>query len=545
MLAVQVRPLRFTTHTAIIMDKTDNFETNKMRCFYTTLTAINNFFSFAKRKNKGWERWNKMEFQEAMRNDGKLTRTENGAVALNTTGNACLDLFGTIGSLRYADKVRIEEMFAEAYKENPLLATKCVFYARDIRCGLGERKTFRTLIKYMANHHPESVRNNIDLIGFYGRYDDLYSLVGTQLEDEMFSAMKEQFEKDLDSMKKGCAVSLLGKWIKTSATRNKEGKQLGILTARKFRYENREFNVLVRKLRSYIGIVERDMSAGNWNKIKYPEVPSRAMMLYRKAFERHDTERFSDFTKRALSGEEKINSSTLYPYDIVEKILYGEESCEVLEAQWKQLPDYVEKGTNALVMADVSGSMYGRPMATSIGLAIYFAERNVGAYNNLFMTFSSTPETVILKGKTLKRKIYNARRANWSMNTDLQAAFYKVLEIALKNNVSQEEMPKSIIVISDMEIDCCGDEDWSFYDNMANKFNESGYDIPNIIFWNVNSRSNVFHADAHRKGVQICSGQSTTVFKQLIGCIGFTPVEMMKKVLCSERYENISIIGEE
>lgn len=485
-----------------------------------------------------------MEFQEAMRNDGKLTRTENGAVALNTTGNACLDLFGTIGSLRCADKARIESMFTEAYKENPLLATKCVFYARDIRCGLGERKTFRTLIKYMANHHPESIRNNIDLIGFYGRYDDLYSLVGTQLEDEMFSSMKDQFEKDLDSMKKGCAVSLLGKWIKTSATRNKEGKQLGILTARKFGYENREFNVLVRKLRSYIGIVERDMSAGNWDKIKYPEVPSRAMMLYRKAFERHDTERFSDFTKRALSGEEKINSSTLYPYDIVEKILYGEESCEVLEAQWKQLPDYVEKGTNALVIADVSGSMYGRPMATSIGLAIYFAERNVGAYNNLFMTFSGTPEIVILKGKTLERKIYNARRANWGMNTDLKAAFYKVLEIALKNNISQEEMPKSIIVISDMEIDCCGNEDWSFYDNMANKFNESGYDIPNIIFWNVNSRNNVFHADADRKGVQICSGQSTTVFKQLIDCIGFTPVEMMKKVLCSERYENISIIGE-
>lgn len=484
-----------------------------------------------------------MKFSEAMRNDGKFTRTENGAVALNTTGNACLDLFGTIGSLRCADKVRIETMFAEAYKENPLLATKCVFYARDIRCGLGERKTFRTLIKYMAEHHPESIRNNIDLIGFYGRYDDLYSLVGTQLEDEMFSSMKDQFEKDLDSMEKWCAVSLLGKWIKTSATRNKDGKQLGILTAKKLGYENKEFNVLVRKLRSYIGIVERDMSAGNWDKIKYPEVPSRAMMLYRKAFERHDAERFSDFTRRALSGEEKINSSTLYPYDIVEKMLYEGESSEVLEAQWKQLPDYVEKGTNALVMADVSGSMYGRPMATSIGLAIYFAERNVGAYNNLFMTFSGTPETVILKGETLEQKICNVRRANWSMNTDLQAAFYKVLEIAIKNDVSQEEMPKSIIVISDMEIDRCGDKDWSFYDNMANKFNESGYDIPNIIFWNVNSRSNVFHADADRKGVQICSGQSTTVFKQLIDCIGFTPVEMMKKVLCSERYENILIIG--
>ena len=177
---------------------------------------------------------------------------------------------------------------------------------------------------------------------------------------------------------------------------------------------------------------------------------------------KHDAERFGEFINKAEKGEVKINASTLFPYDIVEKILYGRESNKVLEAQWKALPDYVEKGTNALVMADVSGSMRGRPMATSIGLAIYFAERNVGAYHNLFMTFSDRPETVILRGETLEQKICNVSRANWDGNTDLKAAFERVLEIAKKHNTPQEEMPKAIVVISDMEIDYCGNREWSF-----------------------------------------------------------------------------------
>jgi hypothetical protein len=256
-----------------------------------------------------------------------------------------------------------------------------------------------------------------------------------------------------------------------------------------------------------------------------PIVPSRAMMIYRKAFAKHDPDGFNDFINKADKGEVKINASTLYPYDIVEKILYGRENNKVLEAQWKALPNYIEQGTNALIMADVSGSMYGRPMATSIGLAIYFAERNVGAYHNLFMTFSSNPETVVLNGETLSQKINNAKRADWGNSTDLKAAFEKVLDIAEKNNISQEEMPKAIVVISDMEIDYCGNRNWSFYDKMANKFHKAGYVIPNIIFWNVKRRHDVFHADSKRKGVQLASGQSVTVFKQILQNLGYNPIE--------------------
>ena len=482
-----------------------------------------------------------MDFANAMKEESKFIRTENGAVALNTTNDARLDLFGTIGALRNADENRIQTLFSEAYTQDPLFATKIVFYARDIREGLGERKTFRTIIRYMAEKHPEALRPNLDLIGVFGRYDDLYVLIDTPLENDMWAVMKKQFEEDLKNLNSGNAISLLAKWIKTADASSPSTRKLGILTAQKLGYPVYNFKRIIRSMRKQIGVVESLMSTGKWDEIKYPEVPSRAMMIYRKAFMKHDHERFAEFVYKAEKGEAKINASTLFPYDIVEKILYNNEKNQVLEAQWKALPDYVEKGTNALIMADVSGSMWGRPLATSIGLAIYFAERNVGAYHNMFMTFSGDPETVILKGETLKQKVRNAESANWGGNTDLKAAFNKVLDIAIKNNIPQEEMPKAIVVISDMEIDYCGNRSWTFYDKMANKFQKAGYIIPNIIFWNVDSRHDVFHADAKRKGVQLASGQSVTVFKQVLQNLGYNPIEAMENTINSERYSCITI----
>lgn len=487
-----------------------------------------------------------MNFAEAAKQKENFTKTENGAVAIKSTGDACLDLFGTIGSLREADEQRICRFFAEAYKENPLMATKIVFYSRDVRGGLGERQTFRTIIKYMAEYHPEAIRPNLDLIGVYGRYDDLYSLVGTPIEDDMWQAMKKQFEEDLKNLHEGNTISLLAKWIKTADASSKETRRLGILTAQKLGYPVYHFKRIVRQMRKQIGVIESLMSAGKWDKIKYSEVPSRAMMIYRNAFKKHDEKRYTDFINKAVTGESKINSSTLYPYDLIEKIrghgYWGNaKEDKTVEAQWRQLPNYVEEGTNALVIADTSGSMIGRPMNTAIGLAIYFAERNNGAYHNMWMSFSSDPHIHVLKGETLAQKIKSIDMNDWGNNTDLKAAFDLVLDIAIENDVPQEEMPKSLIVISDMEIDTCGNRKWTFYDKMKHKFEKNGYQIPNIIFWNVNSLHDIFHSDKSRKGVQLCSGQSTTVFKQLIGCVGYTPVEMMEKVINSDRYSPVTV----
>ncbi len=495
-----------------------------------------------------------MNFAEAIKQESKWTRTENSAIALNTTGTACLDLFGTIGALRKADEARITSLFEEAYKENPLLATKILFYARDIRGdketnGLGERRIFRIILKYAALHHPECIKPNLDLIGVYGRYDDLYELIGTPLEDEMWVAMKKQFEEDKINLEKGNVISLLAKWIKTADASSEKTRKLGIKTALKLGYNIYEFKRIVRAMRKHLRVVEGLMSTNQWDKIKYSEVPSRAMMIYRNAFKRHDEERFVQFAQKAVTGEEKINSATLYPYDIIERMIdYWNWRCKVkgteeqiLQAQWDSLPNYVEAGTNAIVMADTSGSMIGRPICSALGLAVYFAQRNVGAYHNLFMTFSHNPRYQKIAGKTLKQIFANLNYNDWSMNTDCEAAFNLILDTAIKNHVPTEEMPKSLIIISDMEFDYCGDEDWTFYDKMRAKFAQYGYEIPTIVFWQVASRHDVFHADSKRKGVILVSGQSAGTFKNLIGAIGKSPIDFMMEIVNSRRYEPIKI----
>ncbi|MBQ6546022.1 MAG: DUF2828 family protein [Lachnospiraceae bacterium] len=488
-----------------------------------------------------------MNFAEAARRNAAFTETENGAVALNTTGDARLDFFGTAGSLRGAEEERITRLFSEAYREDPLFATKIAFYARDVRGGLGERQTFRTLLRFMAKYHPEALRPNLDLIGVYGRFDDLYSLVGTPLENEMWAAMKAQFEEDRQNLVAGNAVSLLAKWIRTADASSENTRKMGILTAQKLGYSVYEFKRLVRAMRKRIGVVEALMSSGRWDEIRYSAVPSRAMMIYRNAFARHDADRFGEFVREAARGEETIHSGTLFPYDIVEKVMEMNWSgCRVreddaLEAQWRQLPDYVETGTNALVIADTSGSMFGRPMATSVGLAVYFAERNTGPYRNMFMSFSGTSRIQVIRGETLAQKIRSINMRDWQNNTNLKAAFEHVLEIAVKNRVAPKDMPKSLIVISDMEIDFCGDRNWTFYDMMSLRFRRYGYRIPNVIFWNVASRHDVFHADRSRRGVQLVSGQSAAVFRQVMNCVGLDPVEAMEKIIGSERYAAITV----
>lgn len=495
-----------------------------------------------------------MNFGNVLRNEQEnMTRTENGALALKSTQDACLDLFATIGALREASDDRVETLFEKAYNKNPLLATKILFYSRDIREGLGERETFRKLLVYLGNKHPEALIDNLDLIGYYGRFDDLYCLVGTELESCMWENMKRQFEEDLQNLRNGMPISMLAKWVKTADASSKLTRQLGILTAEKLGYSVYEFKRLVREMRKRIKIVESFMVQGKWNEINYSEVPGRAMMIYRNAFINHDRVRFDEYISDVSCGIEKINASTLFPYDIVEKMMYGEpdsrgyrnsiddESARVLEVQWNNLQDYVEPGSNVIVVADVSGSMTGRPMASSIGLALYFAERNTGDFHNLFMTFSNRSEIVNVKGTTLQEKINHARREDWGGSTNLESAFERILNIAVRNYTPVEDMPKSIIVISDMEINGCVSRDWTFYEEMKSLYEAYGYKLPNIIFWNVNSRSNVFHVDKDRKGVQLCSGQSVTIFKQLIGCIGKSPVQWMNEVIHVPRYEQIKV----
>ena len=358
----------------------------------------------------------------------------------------------------------------------------------------------------------------------------------------MWAAMKDQFEKDLANMKAGKTVSLLAKWIKTPDASSEKTRKMGIMTSQKLGYKNvAAFKKDLKALRKYLDIVEIKVSANSFDTIAYDKIPSNAMMKYRKLFGLKDGERFGQYLEDVQSGKTEIKAGTLYPYDIVYKMLRGEDS-KVLEAQWNALPDYVDKDTNILVMADTSGSMTcsgGLPYASSIALAIYFAERNQGPFAGYYMTFSSYPELVHISGKTLAEKV---RMKTINSNTDLDAAFKLILDTAIKTKTPADQLPKALVVISDMEIDSyqCDGAD-TFYDKYAKKFEEAGYTIPNVIFWNVNSSSEVFHADATRKGVQLVSGHSATTFKNLVQGMNKTPLEAMLDVILSDRYAAVTV----
>ncbi len=481
--------------------------------------------------------------------DANHVYTLNGADALASSLNACVDLFALIGAMRNRSEDDLIDLIDKAYAEDPQNVMRIIFYARDIRYGLGERKAFRTAIRYLAEKHPDAVRPNIRYIGEYGRFDDLYTLIDTPCENDMWSYMYEQLLKDIADMRNNKPVSLLAKWIKTPDASSANTRKLGCLTAKKLGFNVYDFKRILRKLRKHIRIVETQMSANEWDNIAYETVPARASMIYRNAFRRHDNERYTEYIDNVMAGKSKINAATLYPYDITEKFLYknlDETEKSVLEAQWNALPNYIDTDNNCLIMADVSGSMDGRPMATSIGLALYFAERTKGPFANLFMTFSTNPGFVAVTGNTLEEKIRNAERADWRGSTDLEKAFARILKLAVKNNAKQDEMPDSLVIISDMQFNSAirsrNAANWqTFYDTISDMYTEAGYKMPNIVFWNVNAIATTFHSDAEHKGVQLVSGQSPSVFKSLISSIGMSPIEYMLSVINSERYAAITV----
>lgn len=491
-----------------------------------------------------------MNFANVMKKEAQTKLTENGAVAYNTLNNGLLDLFAVIGALRPQSESEIEQKFARAFNEDKLLATKMLFYAGNIRGGLGERRTFRVCLKWLAQNYPEIVIKNMANIPLFNRWDSLFILENTPAERAMWEFIKVQLMSDIRAMKKNQPVSLLAKWLPSENTSSKRTVRLAQKAMSALYMTPRNYRKTLSALRKYIKVVERDMSANQWGDINYEGVPSYAMKNYRNAFAKHDAIRFSNYIASLNKGEAKINASTLFPYDLVRE--YVNEvwigGCRnakldpVVEAQWKALPNYIEGENNYVVMADVSGSMDGRPIMTSIGLAIYFAERNKGDYHNTYMTFTDKPHFINIKeGATLLENVKTVANTDVGFNTDLEAAFDYILSNAIYNNVSNEDMPKALIVISDMEIDrYMSRRGLGFVDTMKEKFNVAEYEMPKIILWNVEARQDTYLSQ--NPDVIYVSGSSPSVFKSFIGALnGETAYDVMLKTLNDKMYDCVQI----
>ena len=494
-----------------------------------------------------------MNFSEIIKENASRTYTENGAKAYNTTGDKLLDLFSTAGALRSRSTDEIREKFKLAFNENPLLATKLLFYTGNIRGGLGERRTFKTCLKWFALEHPEIVIKNIALIPEFNRWDSIFELMDTPVENAMWTFIVETFTNDISNLTVAKLtnsephISLLAKWLPSENASSRKTRNLARKVISRLGIAPKKYRQLLSTMRAQLKIVEKSMSAKEWNKINYSGVPSYAMKNYRNAFCRHDAERFGEFINSVKKGEKKINASTLFPYDIIHQYTNSQgwsfsanNYDEVLEQQWKALPDYVKDDSEVLVMADTSGSMYGRPMETSVGLAIYFAQRNKGMYHNTFMTFSSEPQYFYIdEGLSLQSNINKVARSPWGMSTNLTGAMEKILQDAIANDIKPEEMPKALVVISDMEIDYCARNSWDYSDALSQKFEKAGYKMPKLVFWNVESRNDTFLTKG--KNTVLVSGQSPSTFRSVLKTIDMTAYEAMLEVLNDPMYDCVRI----
>lgn len=488
-----------------------------------------------------------MNFAEAAKKTTEFTLTENGAFAYNTAAQgALLDMFSVAGALRSRSEEEIIAKFKDAFAEDALLATKLLFYAGNIRGGLGERRTFQICLNWLAQNHPEIAIKNIMNVPHFNRWDILIkAYLGTDAEDQMWTVVEQQLRQDCHNYFEKQPISLLAKWLPSVNASSKITRQMAKIAYRKLHFLNeKEYRTVLHQLREYLKVVENLMSQGRWNEINYEAVPSKAMLRYRNAYAKKDNERFREYQQKLVKGEAKINASTLYPYDLVEKYSHCYHVSavdEIIEAQWKALPNYLTESKNILVMADVSGSMLGRPMDTSVGLAIYFAERNQGDFHNLYMTFTDRPHYVLIKEEdSLAQKVHQVMHTDVGYNTNLEKAFETILATAITMNVSPENMPEALVVISDMEID--NYMHWygvDFVDEMKGRFEAKGYQFPKLILWNVEARKDTFLTQS--QDVIMISGHSPSQFKALINCLDKSGYEVMLEVLNDPMYDCVEI----
>ena len=500
-----------------------------------------------------------MDFMEVWKRNSEIIRTENGAAARNTSRSAVYDMFATGGAYRQRSDEDITLLFHKAYNEDKDLALKCLFYLRDCRGGQGERRFFRVAFNYLCNMDKAVAIKLLPMVAEYGRYDDLwYATEGTDVWGDALVLVQKQLNLDMECK----TPSLLAKWMpsenassaKTITMANEIRTFLGMT--------HKEYRKMLVGLRKKINVLETLMSANRWNDIQFDKIPSKAGLIYKNAFARRDiiARKYEEFAK---SEDTKVNANTLYPYEIVaqacpyDKIRYDYEKRSyrfeafdatdraMINKYWENLPDYLN-GAEASMMTviDTSGSMTGRsasaPINTAIGLGIYCAERMSGPFAGHFISFSQHPQLINLEGIDFVDKAQRVMLRSEVANTNLVATFDLLKRMALSDPEAAATMPKTLVVISDMEIDYMSN--WSRetaeteMERVRKDWLSEGLELPKLVYWNVNARNDTFLEDAGNN-VTYVSGCSPIIFKSVL--TGKTGYDLMITTLTADRYNAI------
>ena len=470
-----------------------------------------------------------MKFVEAIKN--QEARTANGMKARASSANACVDLFYNIGASRGKN---IVPAFTAAYVENSDLALRIAQWARDVRGGSGERQVFRDILKYLETKNPTDAARLLMKVPEVGRWDDLFVFESKDLKTKAFTMLGDALR---------ARNGLAAKWTPRKGKIAAEIREFFGMTPKQYR----------KSLVALTNVVETQMCANDWDNINYSHVPSVAHARYKKAFGRHG-QTYAEYVSKLVKGEAgvKINASAIFPYDVLKGRIgrynsMSKQELDVIEAQWNALPNYVGDA-NVLPMVDSSGSMtcpaggYNSKsgltcLEVAISLGLYFADKNTGKFKDTFLTFSNTPKLVNLTGN-INDKI-NQMNTGEVANTNLHAAMKLILDVAVKNNVPQAEMPETLVIFSDMQFDQGVARDESAMEMIERKFKEAGYTIPQVVFWNLNAAYGNTPVKFDKRGTALVSGFSPAVAGGIMGgnMDDFTPEAIMLKTVMKPRYD--------
>ena len=494
--------------------------------------------------------------KEELDEQDNYSLTENGAVGYKSSKSALVDINYKVASLRNSDEDEIVALFNEAFRENKEYALKWLFFARDIREGLGERRLFRICYKRLFELDDVLFKQNLHNIAEYGRWDDLICLIGISCDSDEYieNMIREQLEEDIRNCEANKPISLLAKWMPSENASSRQTKTLARQLMKLLNISPRKYRLMLSRLRSHSNVVETQMCNNEWNEIDYEKVPSLANLKYKDAFMKHDMERRLDYLASVSKGEKKLNMKVATPVDVVTKYCDRRKIRDfdpALELAWKNLKDIMVEDT--LVVADGSGSMLTRvsgdttALDVANALAIYTSEHNSGVYKNKYITFSSKPRFVdFSKANSLCEKIQIAQEYSEVSNTNIEAVFDLILQTAIKNRIPQNEMVKNILIISDMEFDEA-QKMWRrsapvltqpLFDLIKRRYSDAGYALPKLIFWNVNSRTKTIPLVENELGVALVSGFSQNVLKMVM-TNNLNPYDILIETITSPRYDAI------
>ena len=505
-----------------------------------------------------------MNFMEVLKNNEKVL-TENGAVAYATSGSYLVDINNSVPKLRKLSVIHMDngnvdsakeiiKMFSDAVQEDSNYALKWLMYLRDIRGGMGERSSYRIILKYIADNAFE-VFDRLLLskkLEDIGRYDDLlylwYKTKNSKSKELLFAYLKAQFLDDIRGFEGGKSISLLAKWLPSENTSSSDTRNMAKAFRKSLRLTSKMYRKYLSALRKHLDVVERKMSRNMWEDIDYNKVPSRANLIYKDAFVKHDSERRNSFLESVKNGSAKINANSMYLYDIISKYInsYGWRSSvlpldDTLEVLWNS-QEVSESYEDILVVRDGSSSMLcGVSTSSSVSvmdvgdsLTLYTAQHNKSKeFKNKFITFSANPKFVDLSSfDTLHDKLRELRDMYTDCSsTNVASVFHLILETAIKHKMKPEDLPKTVLVVSDMQFDSAmGRYGESLFDTLSRQYKEEGYSLPRLVFWNVGSYDNTIPLQQNEKGLVLMSGFSKSNLDMLLSD-NLDPLSVLKDEL--------------